>query len=97
MTETVAISVTINGTPYDKPAEPRLNLADYLRNVIGLTGTHVGCEHGACGACTVRLSRTPSTGGGLGPAGPFGSGGAGGAVPEGPLLVPLISRTAMVV
>lgn len=55
MTETVAISVTINGTPYDKPAEPRLNLADYLRNVIGLTGTHVGCEHGACGACTVLV------------------------------------------
>jgi carbon-monoxide dehydrogenase small subunit len=55
VSETVAISVTINGKAYEKPAEPRLNLADYLRTVIGLTGTHVGCEHGACGACTVLV------------------------------------------
>jgi carbon-monoxide dehydrogenase small subunit len=50
-----AISVTINGKLFEKPAEPRTNLADYLRYVIGLTGTHVGCEHGACGACTVLV------------------------------------------
>ena len=55
MSETVPISMTVNGKRHEKPAEPRLSLADYLRHVLGLTGTHVGCEHGACGACTVLV------------------------------------------
>jgi aerobic carbon-monoxide dehydrogenase small subunit len=53
------ISVTVNGTHYDRPAEPRLLLSDFLRHELGLTGTHVGCEHGVCGACTVLLDGEP--------------------------------------
>ncbi len=49
------IEVTVNGTLYRAEAEPRLLLSDFLRHALGLTGTHVGCEHGVCGACTVRL------------------------------------------
>jgi aerobic-type carbon monoxide dehydrogenase small subunit (CoxS/CutS family) len=49
------IEVTVNGTPRRAEAEPRLLLSDFLRHTLGLTGTHVGCEHGVCGACTVRL------------------------------------------
>jgi carbon-monoxide dehydrogenase small subunit len=47
------ISVTVNGNEYEREVEPRLLLSDFLRHVLGLTGTHVGCEHGVCGACTV--------------------------------------------
>lgn len=47
------ISVTVNGIEYEREVEPRLLLSDFLRHVLGLTGTHVGCEHGVCGACTV--------------------------------------------
>lgn len=47
------ISVTINGTRYEETVEPRLLLSDFLRHTLGLTGTHVGCEHGVCGACTI--------------------------------------------
>jgi carbon-monoxide dehydrogenase small subunit len=47
------ISVTVNGTACRANVEPRLLLADFLRGELGLTGTHVGCEHGVCGACTV--------------------------------------------
>ena len=50
-----AISVTINGTAYEGHVEPRLLLADFLREDAALTGTHVGCEHGVCGACTILL------------------------------------------
>ena len=50
---TRTISVTVNGTVYERAVEPRLLLADFLRGTLGLTGTHVGCEHGVCGACTV--------------------------------------------
>jgi carbon-monoxide dehydrogenase small subunit len=50
-----AISVTVNGTAYEGLVEPRLLLADFLREDAVLTGTHVGCEHGVCGACTVLL------------------------------------------
>jgi aerobic-type carbon monoxide dehydrogenase small subunit (CoxS/CutS family) len=50
------ISVTINGRAFDGEVEPRLHLADFLRHDLGLTGTHVGCEHGACGACTIHLN-----------------------------------------
>ncbi len=50
------ISVTVNGRTFDGEVEPRLHLADFLRQDLGLTGTHVGCEHGACGACTIHLN-----------------------------------------
>ena len=53
--EPIAIAVTVNGRRYRERVEPRLLLSDFLRHRIGLTGTHVGCEHGVCGACTVRL------------------------------------------
>ena len=51
----IAVAVTVNGRRYRERAEPRLLLSDFLRHRLGLTGTHVGCEHGVCGACTVRL------------------------------------------
>src|SRR5579871_6079975 len=47
--------MTVNGVAYEKAVEPRLLLADFLRQTLGLTGTHVGCEHGVCGACTVLV------------------------------------------
>ena len=59
MTERVAIAVTVNGTRYRRDVEPRLLLTDFLRHEIGLTGTHVGCEHGVCGACTIRFDGAP--------------------------------------
>jgi carbon-monoxide dehydrogenase small subunit len=55
MTAAIAIALTVNGEPVAAEVKPRLNLADFLRDDLGLTGTHVGCEHGVCGACTVRL------------------------------------------
>ena len=55
MTAAMAIALTVNGEPVAAEVKPRLNLADFLRDDLGLTGTHVGCEHGVCGACTVRL------------------------------------------
>jgi carbon-monoxide dehydrogenase small subunit len=51
----VDIAVTVNGTARRATVPPRLTLADYLRERCGLTGTHLGCEHGVCGACTVLL------------------------------------------
>ena len=47
------IKITLNGDEISENVEPRLNLADFLRHSLGATGTHVGCEHGVCGACTV--------------------------------------------
>jgi len=55
MTETRKISVKVNGKAYEAEAEVRMHLADFLRQKLGLTGTHLGCEHGVCGACTVLL------------------------------------------
>ena len=52
----VAISLDVNGERVDAHVLPRLNLADFLRDHLKLTGTHVGCEHGVCGACTVRVN-----------------------------------------
>jgi aerobic-type carbon monoxide dehydrogenase small subunit (CoxS/CutS family) len=49
------IALTVNGTRYQRDVEPRLLLSDFIRHEIGLTGTHVGCEHGVCGACTVLI------------------------------------------
>ena len=48
-----AIQLSINGTQYNAEVEARLLLSDFLRHDLGLTGTHVGCEHGVCGACTI--------------------------------------------
>ena len=50
------IAVTVNGRKYEASVEPRRLLSDFLRDTLGLTGTHVGCEHGVCGACTVFLN-----------------------------------------
>ncbi len=55
MSEVQLISVTVNGERREVAVEPRRTLADVLRHDLGYTGTHVGCEHGVCGACTVRL------------------------------------------
>jgi carbon-monoxide dehydrogenase small subunit len=49
------ISLTVNGEPVHETVEPRQSLVDFLREQLGLTGSHVGCEHGVCGACTVRV------------------------------------------
>jgi carbon-monoxide dehydrogenase small subunit len=53
------ICITINGREYRGEAEPRKLLVDFIRDDLGLTGTHVGCEHGVCGACTVLLDNEP--------------------------------------
>jgi aerobic-type carbon monoxide dehydrogenase small subunit (CoxS/CutS family) len=58
MTE-MRVRLRANGVGRTGWAEPRRSLADFLREDLGLTGTHVGCEHGACGACTVLLDREP--------------------------------------
>jgi aerobic carbon-monoxide dehydrogenase small subunit len=50
------IVVTVNGRKYAASVEPRLLLSDFIRDTIGLTGTHVGCEHGVCGACTILMN-----------------------------------------
>jgi carbon-monoxide dehydrogenase small subunit len=50
------VVVTVNGRKYQASIEPRLLLSDFLRDTIGLTGTHVGCEHGVCGACTILVN-----------------------------------------
>ena len=54
-----AISLTINGRPYRGEVEPRKLLVDFIRDDLGLTGTHVGCEHGVCGACTILWEGEP--------------------------------------
>lgn len=56
MTDPVSISLIVNDERISAQVLPRLNLADFLRDQLGLTGTHVGCEHGVCGACTVRVN-----------------------------------------
>jgi carbon-monoxide dehydrogenase small subunit len=53
------ITLTVNGHPREGDVEPRTSLADFLRDELDLTGTHVGCEHGVCGACTVLLDGEP--------------------------------------
>jgi carbon-monoxide dehydrogenase small subunit len=55
MTKLHPVRVTINGQAYTREVEARLLLSDFLRHELGLTGTHVGCEHGVCGACTIML------------------------------------------
>lgn len=56
---TRTIQLVVNGTAYERAVEPRHTLADFLRYSVGLTGTHLGCEHGVCGACTVLLDGEP--------------------------------------
>jgi len=58
-TELVPIRMTVNGRSESGSAQPRMLLSDFLRHALGLTGVHVGCEHGVCGACTVLLDDTP--------------------------------------
>lgn len=53
MSDLYTVSVTVNGIDYERTVEPRLLLSDFLRHELGLTGTHVGCEHGVCGTCTI--------------------------------------------
>ena len=53
------VRVTINGEAHERRVEPRLLLSDFIRHEAGLTGTHVGCEHGVCGACTVLWTARP--------------------------------------
>jgi carbon-monoxide dehydrogenase small subunit len=53
MTATIKIATTVNGVRYAREVEPRLLLSDFVRQDLALTGTHVGCEHGVCGACTI--------------------------------------------
>ena len=55
MEHAVDIALTVNGAPVRRRVEPRQHLVDFLRDDLGLTGSHVGCEHGVCGACTVRV------------------------------------------
>ena len=59
MTNDYSVTVTVNGQSYRRQVEPRLLLSDFLRHTLGLTGTHVGCEHGVCGACTILLDGEP--------------------------------------
>ena len=54
------VAFTLNGKPVSGEAEPRMLLVDFLRHEIGLTGTHVGCEHGVCGACTIQIDGEPA-------------------------------------
>ena len=53
------VMVRVNGTAHERDVEPRLLLSDFIRHQLGLTGTHVGCEHGVCGACTILLDELP--------------------------------------
>ncbi len=59
MSRSIPITVTVNTTEYSRSVEARLLLSDFLRHDLELTGTHVGCEHGVCGACTVLLDGAP--------------------------------------
>ncbi len=54
------VRLTVNGAAYERDVEPRLLLSDFLRQDLGLTGTHVGCEHGVCGACTILFDDEPA-------------------------------------
>ncbi len=56
MCGTITVNLTVNGENISRAVEPRLNLVDFLREDLQLTGTHVGCEHGVCGACTLRVN-----------------------------------------
>jgi len=59
MSQKIPITVRVNGVTYQREVEPRLLLSDFIRHDLGLTGTHVGCEHGVCGACTILFDGQP--------------------------------------
>ena len=59
MSDLIRITVTVNGAPYDQEVEPRLLLVQFIREHLGLTGTHIGCDTSYCGACTVLLNGLP--------------------------------------
>jgi aerobic-type carbon monoxide dehydrogenase small subunit (CoxS/CutS family) len=58
-TDLCAVAVSVNGVRYERQVEPRLLLSDFIRHELKLAGTHVGCEHGVCGACTVLYDGEP--------------------------------------
>ena len=60
MGQTRKIALTVNGKRYEEEVEVRVTLADFIRHQLGLTGTHLGCEHGVCGACTVQIDGAPA-------------------------------------
>jgi carbon-monoxide dehydrogenase small subunit len=55
----VTVNTTVNGTRHERAVEARMLLSDFIRHELGLTGTHVGCEHGVCGACTILVDGLP--------------------------------------
>ncbi len=55
MPQRLTVNLVVNGETYEREVEPRILLSDFLRHELGLTGTHVGCEHGVCGACTILM------------------------------------------
>jgi carbon-monoxide dehydrogenase small subunit len=59
MSDLIRITVTVNGAPHDQEVEPRLLLVQFIREQLGLTGTHIGCDTSYCGACTVLLNGLP--------------------------------------
>jgi carbon-monoxide dehydrogenase small subunit len=59
MSQLHQVRVTVNGQPYERQVESRVLLSDFIRHELGLTGTHVGCEHGVCGACTILFDGQP--------------------------------------
>ena len=59
MSKPVDIALTVNNNHYKRSVEPRLLLSDFLRHELGLTGTHIGCEHGVCGACSILFDGQP--------------------------------------
>ena len=58
--QTIPVKLNVNGRQYTRAVEARMLLSDFLRHELGLTGTHVGCEHGVCGACTVQFEGLPA-------------------------------------
>ena len=56
MEQTLVITLAVNGTQVTRSVQPRQHLVDFLRDELGLTGSHIGCEHGVCGACTLRVN-----------------------------------------
>jgi len=59
MSDNHRVQLTVNGQAYEREVEPRLLLSDFIRHDLGLSGTHVGCEHGVCGACTILFDGQP--------------------------------------
>ncbi|MCL4562808.1 MAG: (2Fe-2S)-binding protein [Chloroflexi bacterium] len=59
MSDLINVKVTVNGMAYEREVEPRMLLVDFIRHELGLTGTHVGCEHGVCGTCTILFDGSP--------------------------------------